>query len=81
MLKEVYGISYAFLSASGSKKWLNCPASARLESKVQEEEKSYSKKGTIAHALGELELKLYFKMVNLEYFNQEKDNLKKRFLI
>ncbi len=70
-------MSHAFLSASGSKKWLNCPASARLESKVQEEEKSYSKEGTIAHALGELELKLYFKMIDLEYFSQEKEKLKK----
>ncbi len=49
---------HARLSASGSKKWLNCPLSITLEGYFEDEESSYAKEGTIAHALGELKLKV-----------------------
>lgn len=47
---------HARLSASGSKKWLNCPGSIRLEEKFADEGSSYAAEGTAAHALAELKL-------------------------
>lgn len=47
---------HARLSASGSKKWLNCPASVRLEEQFPDEGSSYAAEGTAAHALAELKL-------------------------
>lgn len=47
---------HARLSASGSKKWLNCPGSLRLEEKFADEGSSYAAEGTAAHALAELKL-------------------------
>jgi hypothetical protein len=47
---------HARLSASGSKKWLNCPGSVRLEEKFADEGSSYAAEGTTAHALAELKL-------------------------
>ena len=47
---------HARLSASGSKKWLNCPGSLRLEEKFADDGSSYAAEGTAAHALAELKL-------------------------
>lgn len=49
---------HAKLSASGSKKWINCPASIAMESKFHDESSEYAKEGTTAHSLGEAKLKL-----------------------
>lgn len=49
---------HAKLSASGAKKWLNCPASVTLESKFPDTSSTYAVEGTIAHALGEAKLRL-----------------------
>lgn len=48
---------HARLSASGSKKWLNCPGSVRLEEKFADEGSGYAAEGTTAHALAELKLR------------------------
>ena len=47
--------AHSKLSASGSKKWMSCPASIRLETFYPAEEKSspFAAQGTGAHALGE----------------------------
>ncbi len=42
---------HALLSASGAKRWLNCPPSARLE-----ETSEYAREGSFAHGLAELYL-------------------------
>ena len=47
---------HARLSASGSKKWLNCPGSVRLEEKFPDDGSNYASEGTTAHALAELKL-------------------------
>lgn len=61
-IKKICGVvsmsEHARLSASSSKKWLNCPLSITLEGYFEDEESSYAKEGTIAHALGELKLKV-----------------------
>lgn len=45
---------HATLSASGSKKWLNCPASIELEKLFPETTSSFAEEGTIAHEVGEI---------------------------
>ena len=47
---------HARLSASGSKKWLNCPGSVRLEEQFPDEGSGYAAEGTTAHSLAELKL-------------------------
>lgn len=47
---------HARLSASGSKKWTNCPGSVRLEEQFPDEGSGYAAEGTTAHALAELKL-------------------------
>lgn len=53
-------VAHALLSASGAKRWILCPPSARLEEKLKERmgEKSspFAEEGTKAHSLSELKL-------------------------
>lgn len=46
--------AHALLSASGSKKWLNCTPSARLEETFEDSDSAESKEGTKAHDLLEI---------------------------
>jgi len=48
---------HALLSASSSKRWLNCTPSAQLESQFSDMESIYAAEGTAAHALAEHKLK------------------------
>ena len=41
---------HAILSASSSKRWLNCTPSARLEQNFPNESSVYAEEGTAAHA-------------------------------
>ena len=50
---------HAILSASSSKRWLNCTPSARLEQNFPNESSVYAEEGTAAHALGEYKLHKY----------------------
>ena len=52
--------THALLSASSAKKWMNCPASARLEEQLPDEESEYAAEGTLAHAICELKLTKLF---------------------
>lgn len=49
--------SHAILSASSSKRWLNCPPSARLCAETEDTTSEYAKEGTEAHSLCEYKLK------------------------
>ncbi len=51
--------AHAFLSASGAKRWLECPPSAMLEKKFPPENSEYAAEGSFAHALAELRLGRY----------------------
>ena len=53
--------AHALLSASGSKRWLSCPPSARLEETYPDKETTAAREGTLAHAIGEFYLKYYLK--------------------
>ena len=50
---------HTILSASSSKRWLNCTPSARLEQNFPNESSVYAEEGTAAHALGEYKLRKY----------------------
>lgn len=52
---------HAKLSASGAKKWLNCPLSAPMEEKIPQEESEYAKEGTLAHFVAENKIKVVLK--------------------
>lgn len=51
---------HALLSASSSKKWLNCPPSARLEEQFANPDTVYTREGTLAHSIAELKVRKYF---------------------
>lgn len=56
--------AHALLSASSGERWMNCTPSARAEEHIEVEESGYAKEGTLAHELGELELRLHFGLIS-----------------
>lgn len=54
---------HAKLSASGAKKWINCPGSVLLEASIPNKSNSYAEEGTTAHSLGELKIRLALKEI------------------
>lgn len=60
---------HALLSASGSKKWLACPPSARLEETLPDESSAFAAEGTTAHRLVELMLREQFHSEACPSFN------------
>lgn len=69
--------AHALLSASGSDRWLNCPASARLEEGFPEETSSFAEEGTLAHELAEIMLKLDLKLMPMAAYKKQYAELKK----
>lgn len=60
---------HAKLSPSASERWLQCPASIKMEALVPKEAESvYAAEGTAAHALGELKASLVFGKVTRQEF-------------
>lgn len=51
---------HALLSASSSKRWINCTPSARLSETFPETTSDYAKEGTLAHDICELKLRKLF---------------------
>ncbi len=70
---------HAKLSASSSKKWLNCPLSVTLEGYFENEESTYAKEGTIAHELVELKLNAELGRVSRSGYILKKDIILKDF--
>ena len=83
IIKKTCGVEnmseHAKLSASSSKKWLNCPLSVTLEGYFEDEESSYAKEGTIAHSLGELKLKTSLGRITRSDYIFNRDTLLKDF--
>ena len=50
-------MAHAVLSASGSKRWLSCPPSARLERKFPDKAGEAAQEGRLAHALAEARIR------------------------
>ena len=68
--------AHAILSASGSKRWLSCTPSARLEATLPEQKKAHgsfdhSAEGTLAHSLAEIKLRLQFNQIGHEEYDRE----------
>lgn len=68
---------HAFLSASASHRWLNCPPSARLCEDCEDHSSGFAAEGTDAHTLCEYRLKTALgipaenPIENLSYYNEE----------
>lgn len=73
--------AHALLSASGSKRWLACTPSARLEATLPEQKRSknafdFSAEGTTAHALAEIKLLYHFGKIDTDEYNREYETIK-----
>lgn len=73
--------AHALLSASGSKRWLACTPSARLEATLPEQKKpknafDFSAEGTTAHSLAEIKLLHHFGKIDTDEFNREYEIVK-----
>lgn len=67
---------HALLSASSAERWLNCPPSARLCEKYEDTTSTYAAEGTLAHSLGELQLKHALKMITKKEYAKELNQIK-----
>ncbi|RCK10967.1 DUF2800 domain-containing protein [Bacillus licheniformis] len=56
--------AHALLSASGSKRWLTCTPSARLEQEFEESTSVFAEEGTLAHELSEVLLQYHFGQIS-----------------
>lgn len=71
---------HAYLSASSSHRWLNCPPSAKLNAGARDTPSEYARQGTDCHELcaylveKELGRKVKDPTENLEYYNAEMQN-------
>ena len=73
--------AHALLSASGSKRWLTCTPSARLEATLPEQKRApgsfdFSQEGTMAHALAEVKLRHYYGQIGIEEYEKEYEIIK-----
>lgn len=55
--------THAILSPSGAERWLNCTPSARLEQQFPDRAGEAAKEGTLAHAIGELLIRVKLKTI------------------
>lgn len=69
--------AHAVLSASGSERWINCPASAQLEKDLPEETSVYAEEGTLAHEFAEAALRLDLKLLKMQDYKAKIEELKK----
>ena len=72
--------THAVLSASSSKRWLNCTPSAKLNAEIPDITTEYAKEGTDAHELAEYKVNQFLGIKednpteNLDYYNQEMED-------
>lgn len=69
--------AHAVLSASGSERWIECPASALLEKDLPEETSVYAEEGTLAHEFAEAILRLDLKLLKMQDYKAKIEELKK----
>ena len=70
--------AHALLSASGARRWMNCPPSARLCEQYADKGSEYAAQGTDAHSLCEYKLRQMLgnenpedPRPNLSYYDEE----------
>lgn len=66
---------HARLSASGAKKWINCPGSIQLEENFEDKPSQFAEEGTNALALGEAKIRLATKEYNRTKYHNAIRNL------
>ena len=69
---------HAILSPSGAERWLNCTPSARLEQQFPDTAGEAAAEGTLAHALGELLLRLKLGLITKPKYDVELKKIKKQ---
>lgn len=68
---------HALLSPSGAHRWMVCTPSARLESKLPDNESDYAREGTLAHELAEDYLRYLLGLLSWEEFHILLSDVKK----
>lgn len=68
--------NHALLGASSSKRWLNCPPSARLGEGLPDTPSDYAAAGTLAHAIAELKVRKYIEPMSTRSYNSQMKKLK-----
>ena len=63
-------MAHALLSASGAKRWMACPPSARLEAELPESSSKFAQEGSLAHELAEVYLAKALGMIDKFEFNK-----------
>lgn len=69
--------SHAKCSASGSERWINCPASVTLEENFPDETSDAAEEGTLAHEFAEIMLKVDLKLMPMTEYRKKVAELKK----
>lgn len=67
--------THARLSASGSKKWLNCPGAIQLEAQFPDTTSEYAAEGTTAHTLAEAKINLAMKKISRIGYHKQVEKL------
>lgn len=68
---------HAKLSASGAKRWMNCPPSVNLEAQFPDKPSEYAAEGTLAHSLAELLLRYNNNEMTKKTFTTRLNKIKK----
>jgi hypothetical protein len=68
--------AHARLSASGSERWMNCPASPALEENFPDQTSIYAEEGTLAHELSELILRLDLGLMKMPEYKKKLEAVK-----
>ncbi|MEN7362085.1 DUF2800 domain-containing protein [Bacillus licheniformis] len=77
MMADHSSRAHALLSASGSKRWLTCTPSARLEQEFEESTSVFAEEGTLAHELSEVLLQYHFGQISKTARTRRMNKLKK----
>lgn len=66
--------THALLAPSSAKRWMTCAPSAKMEARIPERDTTYSREGTVAHAMAEFILG-YYKSHNYTQFPEGADEV------
>jgi hypothetical protein len=69
--------AHAYLSASGSKRWLTCTPSAQLETQFPDSTSEFAEEGTAAHELSEIYLRKYIGEITKAAYTRQLNKAKK----
>jgi len=62
---------HAILSPSGASRWMTCTPSARLEGLFPDSASDFAAEGTLAHTIGELQLRAFYRIGDLDVLARE----------